>query len=157
MRRIVPIAVALLSSAALLFSCAEKWRGEGPPEMLEKSVWIGTNEARGEILEFRFGFTGETVREVEPDGASRESGDVRMLFTSAAGPAVRDTVVYDGSYVYSRRPSGVAGDVFHGTVRLVLSERGGDGAVREAWMVFHNMRFFFSFDDSPGSWPTDPQ
>lgn len=150
------VVILLLPVLFLLVSCNKAWRGDGPPGTVAGTVWIGTNEARGEILEIRFLLSEDVSYILEEDGSSTETGESEILFTSPAADVqgVRDTVYYSGSYTYSRWPSTVAGDVYHGQVRFTLT--GENGAVREAVMVFHNMRFYFEFKDSPGAWPADP-
>lgn len=114
---------------------------------MEKTVWIGTNQARSEILELEFGFDGEVSRSGSEDGSTTESGQVEMLFTSPS-----DTVAYNGSYLYSRWPSSVSGDVFHGSVEMQLREV-GTSEILNVGMTFHNQRFFISFRGS--SYPAD--
>lgn len=155
MRRVVTL---LLPALFLLVtaSCNKAWRGDGPPGTVAGTVWIGTNEARDEILELSFGMSGDVSFSQEEDGSSTETGEVDILFTSpAAEQGLRDTVCYSGLYTYSRRPSSVVGDVYHGQIRFTLTAQ-ESGKVREAVMEFHNMRFYFEFMDSPGAWPADP-
>lgn len=149
------VAVLLFLSLFLSVSCTKALRGEGPPETLAGTVWIGTNEARGEILEFSFGTDMDSFT-LGDDGSSVETGEVKLLFTSPVNgeQELRDTVSYSGHYSYSRWPSSLKGDVYHGDVSFTLTDP-ETGAARQAGMTFHNMRFYFVFRDSSGAWPTD--
>lgn len=143
----------LLFPAFLFVSCAREWRGDGPPESLQESVWVGTNIARHEVIEMCFGCSGEVSVSRHEDGSSVESGDVRLLFMHQDSAAVMDTVLYEGEYTYSRVPSSVSGDVYHGSVRMTLTEA-VTGESANAKMSFYNMRFYLYFNDS--YYPSDP-
>lgn len=146
MLRLVRI-LALMLPLLLPVSCNKAWRGDGPPSVLEKSVWIGTNQARNEILELRFGFEGDVSRVESEDGSTVETGRMEMVFHSPA-----DTVMYEGTYSYRRWPSSVSGDVFHGSADMKLTEADTGESVNVE-MTFHNQRFFISFRGS--SYPAD--
>lgn len=146
MFRLVRI-LALMLPLLLPVSCNKAWRGDGPPSVLEKTVWIGTNQARNEILELRFGFSGDVTNEGSEDGSTTENGQMEMVFTSPA-----DTVRYEGTYSYSRWPSSVSGDVFHGSADMELT-KADTGESVNVKMTFHNQRFFISFNGS--SYPAD--
>ena len=143
------IYVTLLLAVLLASSCAKSWRGDGPPSALEGTVWIGTNQAREEILEFRFGFSGDVSFSGSEDGSSTENGSVSITFASPD-----DTVYYGGSYSYQLWPSGIPGDVLHAEVFMKLTQR-GTGAVQDGWMKYQNQRFYFEFVGGGGAWPTD--
>lgn len=139
----------------LLSSCASSWRGDGPPEILSGTAWTGTNQARGEVLDMFFGLSGNCFMEEYEDGSTFETGDMRMIFSYPAeeGSALRDSMLYTGTYTYSRTPTGVLHDVFHGNVSFYLVNVDTGDSVHNG-MSYHNQRFYTVFGDT--SYPTDP-
>lgn len=153
MRSVLRIAGPVLLSVLLLGSCNKAWRGDGPPEQLAGTEWIGTNQARGEVLDMVFGLDGEYSVDDHGDGSSYETGTMKLLFSFPAGDTEeRDTIVYNGTYTYSRTPTGVPGDVPHGNADFAL-ENTETGETVKSGMSFHNRRFYVSFKGS--SYPAD--
>lgn len=137
-------------------SCSKAWRGDGPPKILHGSEWIGTNQARGEILDMIFGLTEDYARSESEDGSTYETGDMKVVFSfpvQGESPAgLRDTISYLGTYQYTRTPSRVHGDVHHGVAEFDLVDS-LTGERTSFGMSFHNQRFFVSFRGS--SYPAD--
>ena len=101
MRRTVYFTGFLILAAVLSVSCSKIWRID-PPELLSGTVWMGTNDARGEKLYFCYG-NSEVLpyfhEETGVDG-TQENGHLEMYFTSPS-----DTVKYVGTYNYIQYPA----------------------------------------------------
>lgn len=101
MRRTAYFTGLLILAAVLSVSCSEIWRID-PPELLSGTVWMGTNDARGEKLYFCYG-SSEVLpyfhEETGVDG-TQENGHLEMYFTSPS-----DTVKYVGTYNYVQYPA----------------------------------------------------
>lgn len=122
------------------------WRGDGPPDTLVGTAWVGTNQAREERIDIVFDDIA-MMTDVREDGSFTEEGDADMVFSSPS-----DTLFYSGTYIYQRTPSSLPQDVDYGEVTFHLfEEETGDSVVCR--MTFHNMRFYLSFRGS--SYPTD--
>ena len=130
----------------LSVSCDRAWRGDGPPDTLVGTAWVGTNQAREERIDIVFDDIA-MMTDVREDGSFTEEGEAEMVFSSPS-----DTLFYSGTYIYQRTPSSLPHDVDSGEVTFHLSEEEtGDSVVSR--MTFHNMRFYLSFRGS--SYPTD--
>lgn len=153
MEGILRLAGPVLLSVLLLLSCNRAWRGDGPPQVLGGTVWIGTNQARGEVLDMVFGVDGEYSLHDSGDVFSYETGAVKIFFSFPAEDAgKRDTTVYIGTYAYRCYPTGVSGDVPGANADFSL-ENMRTGEKVNSGMSFHNRRFYVSFNGS--SYPAD--
>lgn len=139
LKRIISLTAVNAVAFIALWSCAAAWRGDGPPESIENTSWVGTNKARGEIIFMEFG-SGE---------------DMRLLFTfpSTGNAEERDTVSYSGKYTYDYHPSNDGTGSIRGTVSMSLTDDSSGGKV-SAYMSYHNQRFYLTFKGS--AYPSDP-
>ena len=140
-----------------LFSCAAAWRGDGPPSTLEKTTWIGTNDARGEIIEMRFGYD-DGVTSADRNGQPSESlyeenGTMLMIFSRPSDAGKRDSVSYSGTYTYKYYNANDGTGNVRGSVSMSLVEK-ESGEPVSASMSYHNQRFYLTFKG--GAYPSDP-
>lgn len=149
--------ITLIAAAMTLFSCAAAWRGDGPPSTLVNSIWIGTNDARGEIIEMRFGYDGGGGSASQSGQASEnnheEKGTMIMIFSKPSDAGERDSILYTGTYVYKYHNANDGTGNIRGSVSMSLVEK-DSGEPVSASMSYHNQRFYLTFQGS--AYPTDP-